>query len=80
MSFSETTGSFGVGILLLAYLLNILKITQTDGLAYPLLNFIGAVIACFASWLIRYIPFVILEGVWALVSLAGVIGKLRVKR
>ena len=79
MNFSEITGSIGVGILLLAYLLNILKIIQTEGLAYPLLNFIGAGIACFASWLIPYIPFVILEGVWTLISLMGVIRKLRVK-
>lgn len=78
MSFSEITGSIGVSILLVAYLLNMLKIIKTEGLAYPLLNFIGAGIACYASWLISYIPFVILEGVWALVSLTGVLRKLRV--
>jgi hypothetical protein len=78
MSFSEITGSIGVSILLVAYLLNMLKIIKTEGLIYPLLNFIGACIACFASWLISYIPFVILEGVWALVSLTGVLRKLRV--
>jgi hypothetical protein len=27
--------------------------------------------ACYASWLISYLPFVILEGVWSLVSLAA---------
>jgi hypothetical protein len=80
MNYSEITGSAGVLILLVAYLLNMLKIIQTEGLVYLLLNFIGAAIACFASWLIPYIPFVILEGVWALVSLAGVIRKLKVKR
>jgi hypothetical protein len=79
MSFSEITGSIGVSILLVAYLLNMLKIIKTEGLVYPLLNFIGAGIACFTSWLIPYIPFVILEGVWALVSLAGLMRKLKVK-
>jgi hypothetical protein len=79
MNYSEITGSTGVLILLVAYLLNMLKIIQTGGLVYLLLNFIGAAIACFASWLIPYFPFVILEGVWALVSLAGVIRKLSVK-
>ena len=73
MSFSEITGSLGVSILLLAFLLNMLKIIKTDSLSYLLLNFIGAGIACFASWLIPYFPFVILEGVWAMVSLISLV-------
>jgi len=73
MSFSEITGSLGVSILLLAFLLNMLKIIKTDSLSYLLLNFIGAGIACFASWLIPYFPFVILEGVWAMVSLVSLL-------
>jgi hypothetical protein len=36
---------------------------------YPALNCIGAGLACYASWLIDYYPFVVLEGVWMLVSL-----------
>ncbi len=73
MNFSEIMGSLGVSILLLAFLLNMLKIIKTDSLSYPLLNFIGAGIACFASWLIPYFPFVILEGVWAVVSLVSLV-------
>ena len=73
MNFSEITGSLGVAILLLAYLLNMLKITKTESLPYLLLNFIGAAVACFASWLIPYFPFVILEGVWAMVSLFSLV-------
>jgi len=73
MSFSEITGSLGVSILLLAFLLNMLKIIKTDSLSYLLLNFIGAGIACFASWLIPYFPFVILEGVWAMASLISLV-------
>ena len=66
-------GSLGVAILLLAFLLNMLKIIKTESLSYLLLNFIGAAIACFASWLIPYFPFVILEGVWAVVSLVSLV-------
>ena len=77
MSFSEITGSLGVAILLLAFVLNILKIIKTQSLSYLLLNFIGAGIACFASWLIPYFPFVILEGVWAVVSLVSLVKYLR---
>jgi uncharacterized protein with PQ loop repeat len=73
MNFSEIMGSLGVAILLLAFLLNMLKIIKTESLSYLLLNFIGAGIACFASWLIPYFPFVILEGVWATVSLISLV-------
>ncbi len=73
MNFSEIMGSLGVSILLLAFVLNMLKIIKTESLSYPLLNFIGAGIACFASWLIPYFPFVILEGVWAVVSLVSLV-------
>ena len=78
MNFSEIMGSLGVAILLLAFLLNMLKIIKTESLSYTLLNFIGAGIACFASWLIPYFPFVILEGVWALVSLVSLVKYRRV--
>ena len=73
MNFSEIMGSLGVFILLLAFLLNMLKIIKTESLPYLLLNFTGAAIACFASWLIPYFPFVILEGVWAVVSLVSLV-------
>ena len=66
-------GSLGVTILLLAFVLNMMKIIRTESLSYPLLNFIGAGIACYASWLIPYFPFVILEGVWAVVSLVSLV-------
>jgi hypothetical protein len=73
MNFSEIMGSLGVAILLLAFVLNMLKIIRTESLSYLLLNFVGAGIACFASWLIPYFPFVILEGVWAVVSLVSLV-------
>ena len=77
MNFSELTGSLGVAILLLAFVLNLLKIIKTESLSYILLNFIGGSIACFASWLIPYFPFVILEGAWAVVALVSLVKYLR---
>ena len=73
MSFSDIMGSLGVAILLLAFVLNMLKFIKTESLSYLLLNFVGAGIACFASYLISYFPFVILEGVWAVVSLVSLV-------
>ena len=61
-------GSIGVALLLLAYVLLQLKKMETNDLSYAVLNFIGAALAMWSSYLIKFIPFVILEGTWALVS------------
>jgi hypothetical protein len=73
MSFTQSLGSFGVGILLIAFILNLLKVIRTDSILYGFLNFAGAAIACYASYLIPYFPFVILEGVWTILSLVSLI-------
>lgn len=66
-------GFIGVFMILLAYFFNLngrLKVTE---LSYILLNLIGALLACVSSVLMDYLPFVILEGVWTLVSLIALI-------
>jgi hypothetical protein len=69
MKISDWVGFIGVTILLVAFLLNSLKKMPSDSFWYILLNLLGAGLACLASVLIDYIPFVILEGAWMLVSL-----------
>ena len=61
-------GFAGVALLLLAFLLNLLKLMRSDGYAYTTLNCVGAALACYSSYLIRFMPFVVLEGVWALAA------------
>jgi hypothetical protein len=76
---ADGIGFTGVGILLVAFLLNLLgKISQTS-ITYIGLNFLGATLACLASVLIHYLPFIILEGSWALVSLVSFVGILKRK-
>ncbi|HEV8515646.1 MAG TPA: hypothetical protein VGQ59_20320 [Cyclobacteriaceae bacterium] len=71
MSLADWIGFIGVSILLLAFLLNLLKKISQDSHTYILLNLIGAGLACVASILIEYVPFIILEGAWTLVSLVS---------
>ena len=73
MTITDWTGAVGVTILLLAYFLNLFGKIQQRSLAYITLNFIGAGIACLASVLLHYWPFIILEGAWTLVSLIALI-------
>ena len=70
---NDYIGFAGVLILLVAYLLNLAGKISKDSLQYVLMNVFGAGLACLASMLINYIPFVILEGTWTLVSLFALI-------
>lgn len=65
---SDIIASIGVAILLIAFLLNLLKKLQQDSVSYSVLNIVGAGFACYASWLIRFWPFVVLEGIWCLAA------------
>jgi len=73
LSVNDYIGFAGVFILLIAFLFNLTGKWGKDGLPYILLNVFGAGLACFASYLIHYLPFVILEGTWTLVSAAALI-------
>ncbi|MDP2069428.1 MAG: hypothetical protein Q8K04_10760 [Lutibacter sp.] len=73
MNYIDWTGFIGITLLLLAFFLNLMDKIKTDSLPYLLLNFMGAAIACLASVLLNYMPFVILEGCWALVSAFGLV-------
>ena len=74
MNAIDLIGFIGVSILLFAYFLNLKDIIKKESLIYLNLNFVGAGIACLASILLRYLPFVILEGAWTLVSAYGLWG------
>jgi len=74
---NDYIGFTGVFILLIAFLLNLTGKISKDELAYPLMNILGAGLACLASYLIHYLPFVLLEGTWALVSLFALLKFLR---
>lgn len=80
MTITDWTGAAGVSILLLAYFLNLNGKITKDDYSYLLLNFIGAGLACFASVLLNYWPFIILEGCWTLVSAAGIAKKVIFKQ
>ena len=73
MTQTDWTGLIGVTILLVAYFFNLRDIIKKDSLTYLFLNFVGAGIACLASVLLKYLPFIILEGCWALVSAIGLL-------
>ena len=77
MNYNDITGTVGVGLILLAYFCNTFGLVKNNSKTFFVLNIAGAAIACYASLLINYWPFVILEGVWCLVSLIGLLKSVR---
>ncbi len=73
MNYNDWIGIIGVGLILFAYFASAFNFISSKSKTYFLLNSIGAGIACYASYLIDYWPFVILEGTWMLVSLIALI-------
>ena len=71
MHISDWIGAVGVGIILLAYVLQASKTLAGDHPLFFGLNLIGAALACIASVMIAYLPVVVLEAVWVLVSVWG---------
>jgi len=73
MTIVDWLGFIGVFQILLAYFLNVIgKVSKSD-LSFILLNLIGAAMACLASILLKYVPFIILEAVWMLISLISLL-------
>jgi hypothetical protein len=69
MKASDIIASIGVTILLIAFLFNMYKKISAQGRIYTGMNFLGAAICCFSSYLIAFYPFVVLEGVWGAFAL-----------
>jgi uncharacterized membrane protein len=75
MSFSGVVGSAGVALLLAAFLLNLLGTVGSDSRIYQAMNALGAGISCYASYLIGFAPFVVLEAIWCAVAIVALISR-----
>jgi hypothetical protein len=73
MNIIDWIGFIGVFLIVIAYILNVTGKLNNKNLSFILLNLIGASLACVASVLMEYLPFIILEGVWAFVSLISLL-------
>lgn len=79
MTTTDIIGFIGVTILLIAYFLNLNDKIGKDSVVYLQMNFFGAGLACLASVLMNYLPFIILEGSWTIVSAYGILKHIRQK-
>ena len=79
MTYNDLIGTIGIALILIAYFLNTERLIPVNGKLFYVLNTIGAALACYASFLINYWPFVILEGTWTLISIYGLMRTMRIK-
>jgi len=79
MTYNDLIGTIGVAIILIAYFLNTERLIPVNGKLFYVMNTIGAALACWASYLIGYFPFVILEGAWTLISIYGLMRTMKIK-
>lgn len=73
MQLADIISGFGVTFILAAFFLSTFKLIKIDSFLYFILNIIGAGLACYGSILIKSLPFTLLEGIWSLVALVGLI-------
>jgi hypothetical protein len=78
MDLPMTIGSAGVMLLLVAFFLNQFRLISPDRAFYMILNIAGAGLSCYASVLIHFLPFVILEAAWCLVAITALIKKMAI--
>ncbi len=71
MTISDWIGTIGVTLILFAYFCSTFNWMSAHSRIFFMLNTIGAAMTCFASYLISYWPFFVLEGTWTIVSLIG---------
>ena len=70
---ADWVGSIGVAILLVAFFSNLFGRLSRSSRTYAALNALGAGLACWASWLIDFLPFVLLEGTWSVFALVALL-------
>jgi hypothetical protein len=79
MNYNDLVGFIGIFITLFAYFLATVALIKKDGKLFYVMNAVGAALACYASILINYWPFVILEGTWTLISVYGLMRVMRIR-
>ncbi len=73
MTLSDIIGTLGVSMLLIAFVLNQRRTISEHSRSFLTMNMIGALLCAYSAWLVRFMPFVVLETVWALFAAWGLL-------
>jgi hypothetical protein len=73
MTVSDIIGTLGVSTLLIAFVLNQRRTISEHSRTFLAMNMVGAVLCSYSAWLVSFMPFVVLETVWALFAAWGLL-------
>jgi len=73
MIVADIVGTAGVSLLLIAFVLNQRERLSEHSRAFLAMNLIGAALCAASAWMVEFYPFLVLETVWALVALWGLL-------
>ncbi|HEY1962210.1 MAG TPA: hypothetical protein VGG69_07325 [Rhizomicrobium sp.] len=73
MTLPDALGIFGSLLIVIAYFANLRGALPNTGLAYPLLNLVGALLILFSLWWAWNTAAAVMEGFWAAISAYGLI-------
>ena len=68
-------GSFGLSMLLIGFVLNLIGKLKRDSYIYNMLNAVGGLALSHYAFLINVVVFAILEGVWGIFGIYGLASK-----
>lgn len=77
--FETIIGILGAAIILLCFILNQSHVWKDTDFKYDLLNFIGSGLLVIYGLMIHGYPFVVLNSVWAIISLRDIILNIKKK-
>lgn len=79
MDSTTLIGVIGATLLLVAFGAEKFKKLSNDSYPYDFLNLVGAGLLTWYALLLSSTPFVVLEGIWSLVALQGIVKRLMKK-
>jgi hypothetical protein len=80
MTLPDALGVFGSLLIVAAYFGNLRDTLPTTGVAYPLLNLVGASLILFSLWWAWNLAATVMEGFWALISAYGLVRAFALRR
>lgn len=76
----DILGFAGVLLVLVAYSLQQMRRIDGNGLLYPLVNFIGAILILVSLMYKPNLPAIVMEAAWAVMSIIGIFFAIRAKQ
>ena len=77
MTWTQAAGLIGAALILFAYVAQQIRRMDAGGVLYNILNLVGSAVLAYLAWRPLQMGFLLLEGTWAIVSLAGLARALR---